>query len=108
MLSYETLDTIADAYNPLLVLAVLLTLISALVTAQWRLLARHSIALCLLFSCAYGFMLLDQQLAIWPAFGLDYSTHTAVAFILMAYLALVTPRWLLVWWLSFLSYLLLM
>src|SRR5690606_6806076 len=43
---------------------------------------------------SYGLMFLDNALGIWPAVGLDYSTHTAVALTLVLSLCgLARPFW---------------
>lgn len=76
MPSYETLDNIADAYNPVLFA---LSLIYAVFYFRRgdRLAGLKGILG--LFIC-YFILWLDNQLRIWPQFALDYSTHTAVAF----------------------------
>lgn len=53
---------------------------------------------------AYGIMFIDNVYNIWSRWGLDYSTHTAVSLVLVTYLSLLVPRWLLLWQLSFFSY----
>lgn len=99
MLSYQALDTIADAYTPLLLLIVIINMIyighqKEVANASRRL---QQIALGLLI--AYGLMILDNYLGLWPAVGLDYSTHTAVALVLVVYLCY-SLRGMTVYWLS--------
>lgn len=79
MNSTEALALIADAYNPLLVLAWLGAVIhtgrrrggGAVATAGLRLGAALLVV--------YGGRALDHALGLWPALGLDYSSHTAFA-----------------------------
>lgn len=83
MPSYETLDTIADAVNPVLLIATLLLPALPVVRARigtilWY--VRVVAALCIV----YGLMALDVRFGLWAAFGSDYSTHTAFAVALAA------------------------
>lgn len=80
-MSYETLDAIADAYIP----GLLILLIAGFITALYKSWS-HCRAIVpyvcfligtLLFS--YGLMFVDNAILLWPRLGLDYSTHTAVA-----------------------------
>jgi hypothetical protein len=57
---------------------------------------------------AYGLMFLDRHLGIWPAFGLDYSTHTATALGLVILLSIEARKLAGVWSISFVCYVLLM
>ena len=98
-MDYETLDSIADWYIP--VLAIIAFLASVLVPSGS--LARVKIAfirlacLSVLLGTAYGLMFLDNAYAIWPGLGLDYSTHTAVSLVLTLFLLLLIPTFLLLW-----------
>lgn len=112
MPSYETLDTIADLYNPCILLAAFVSTIW-----QWR---RHEqkklrwlttsfIEVGIYVAVVYGLWFLDKRFGLWPSQGWDYSTHTAFA------LAMVWPLWLYqvsywrwVWPISFVFYALLM
>lgn len=104
MLSYETLDTIADSYTPLLGAISLLLVASALIFKRWRLAGLRSLGICTGLIVAYGLMFLDDRYHIWPAVGLDYSTHTAVALVLVTYLAFFTRKLAAFWIVSLLSY----
>lgn len=108
MPSYETLDTIADAYTPLLALAALVLLMSPLFAQRWQVLRVRISRLGAGALVAYGLMFLDNRLVIWPALGLDYSTHTAVALVLVMFLAAHSRKARLPGWLSLFAYLLLM
>lgn len=79
MPSSETLDVIANAYNPLLALISLLFSFVGVFKSQWKQTGLRLLALAVVACVAYGFQFLDGYLNIWPTFGLDYSTHTAVA-----------------------------
>jgi hypothetical protein len=79
MLSYQQLDAIADANNPLLGVVCALRLAWLLSRKQWA----YSARMVVFFGCAlivaYGWEKIDLRLMLWPRIGLDYSTHTAVA-----------------------------
>jgi hypothetical protein len=82
LLSYETLDRIADAYSPILAAVWLLLVCRAFLILGWRAgLVQTGLGIGTLL-IAYGLMWLDNLYRVWPALGLDYSTHTAVAFAL--------------------------
>lgn len=106
--NYGTLDWIADAYTPLLAVIALVFIIIALFRSQWRLAGRRLLALAVVLSIAYGLMLLDGRFYLWPALGLDYSTHTAVAMVLVAFLLAEEPRLSVLWFGSLAGYALLM
>jgi len=88
MLDYQTLDTIADAYTPLLALVCLGLLTKAGYQKQFSQLKILGLFVIYSLLVSYGIMVWDNQFNMWPALGLDYSTHTAVAFSLMASLCL--------------------
>jgi len=88
MPSYETLDAIADAYIPLLALISLLLIAVRLFKAQWKPAGRGMAGFIAVAFIAYGLMFLDRFLGIWPAVGLDYSTHTATSLGLVLLLSL--------------------
>jgi len=108
LLSYEFLDHLADAYNPVLAAAWLLLVGHALVFRRWRAaLARVALGLGALL-VAYGGMWLDDALGVWPSMGLDYSTHAAVALALCAALWVLARRSRIVVAVSLAAYCLLM
>jgi hypothetical protein len=98
MLSYEILDTIADSVNPTLLVVALIVIGMTMASRRWRLAGMQILSMFAGLFVAYGFMMADNKLKIWPAFGLDYSTHTAVAIVLVAFLTIyvkkLTPIWL--------------
>ncbi|MCX9157410.1 hypothetical protein OPU71_14880 [Niveibacterium sp. 24ML] len=107
-LNYETLDTLADAYTPLLALLWLALILHPLLARQWRTaVLRSALGISCLAVC-YGLMFADRVLALWPAIGLDYSTHSAVAIAFVAILCTLLPRQRLAWIASLLAYFLLM
>lgn len=87
MPNYETLDSIADAYIPLLATFSLVFIVVPLLQSRRRIAALRLLAIALLLVSAYGLMFLDARLNIWALFDLDFSTHTAVA--------LIVPAWML-------------
>ncbi len=82
MLSYEVLDTIADSYNPILLIAFIIFSIIYYKKGD-RLAGLKGLLGALV---CYLVMWLDNQLKIWPLFSLDYSTHSSVAFSLVYFL----------------------
>ena len=88
MLDYETLDIIADTYIPALAILSILNLSRSAIARNWGRLSLEVLFLVYAFTLAYGLMFIDNQFALWPTFGLDYSTHTAVAMVLVVFLGL--------------------
>lgn len=108
MPSFETLDAIADAYTPLLgVLSIAVIAVGGF-RKQWRLTGRRLLVFAVALVLTYGLMILDARYQLWPALGLDYSTHTALALTLAIFLAMSTPRLKSVWYGSLVCYVLLM
>jgi hypothetical protein len=81
MTTYEILDAIADSYIPLLFLGYIF-----FATVYWRhgdrLAAVKGFAGVL---AAYALMFVDHVLQLWATVGLDYSTHSAVSYALIAF-----------------------
>lgn len=109
-MDYETLDTIADAYIPLLAGLYLFALVWTLsqLPGQRRAVGASALILALMLLASYGLMFLDNWLKLWPGFGLDYSTHTAVSFSLVLALCMLKRRLWPLWLGSFIGYLALM
>ena len=108
MFDYKTLDFIADLYTPLLLLALIILMARSIIAIDWQ---RSRIEFFLLFYgfiIVYGFMLTDQIFSIWPSFGLDYSTHTAIALMLVTLLGFFQPLVKKTSWCSLLAYVALM
>src|SRR3569833_3144694 len=93
VMTYESLDRIADAVTPTLaVLALIapwLPMYSA-AAAPWK----RILATLLCVGAEYAGMALDQYTGAWPAMSLDYSTHSAVALALLFSLSQLSRRWL--------------
>ena len=77
-----TLANIADIYSPLLLV------ISLAVSTYWWIKFKSVRGLMLVASAVivYSLMFLDNYLKMWPAFALDYSTHTAVTLALCVFI----------------------
>ena len=97
MLSYEILDTIADSVNPALFLITLIVIGKTMVSRRWRLAGMQVLSMLAGLFFAYGLMMTDNRLKIWPAFGLDYSTHTAVAILLVVFLTIYVKKFTTLW-----------
>lgn len=116
--SYESLDTLADSYVPLLAVIIMVN-IAARLNQPRQALAEFCKVL-LLAVLAYGVMFVDNSLRLWASQGWDYSTHTAVAAACCWYLywlkkgsgilgGIFRLKWVtLLWPISFVGYLLLM
>ncbi|WNO11570.1 hypothetical protein [Teredinibacter sp. KSP-S5-2] len=109
-MTYEQLDVIADAYTPTLLISFILcvTYIATRKKEQRIHVGRAVVFLTALLIASYGLMFLDNAIGLWPTFGLDYSTHTAVSLSLIIGLVVLIQRkvvWII---LSFVAYLLLM
>ncbi|PSU86678.1 hypothetical protein C0W35_22110 [Photobacterium kishitanii] len=82
---------IADLYTPIIVVV---CIICMLLSARYR----KSVGLWqlggVLLSTAFIYMVmfLDNSLGLWPAFDLDYSTHTAIALVFIGYFMVYTPK----------------
>ena len=108
MLSYETLDTIADTYIPILLIIATVTVFNLCTKRQWKTGLIRLATLLLGASLVYGFMFVDKYFEIWPRFNLDYSTHTSASLVLVILLSHWIKKYLMVWLGSFLLYALLM
>ncbi|MEA3373125.1 MAG: hypothetical protein U9Q62_05465 [Campylobacterota bacterium] len=86
MPDYATLDIIADAYNPILLLLTLYATAASICMKQWRLAGTKVLLILIGAIIAYGWMLVDSHYGIWPSMGMDYSTHTATASVMAIFL----------------------
>lgn len=91
MLSYEFLDTIADAVNPLLAL---ITLVLPWVpTLRRRVRPVAFLAgTALSIAIVYALQAIDHAAGLWPALGFDYSTHSAFTAALITSLGVLERR----------------
>lgn len=82
MLSYDALDAIADSYTPLL-------FIGCMISGVFRFKNNDKLAslkgLAGVLLC-YLVMVIDHRFLFWESLGLDYSTHSSVAFALAYFL----------------------
>jgi hypothetical protein len=91
--TYEILDVIADAYNPILLVVLLLFISRAIYQRRW-------VEVEMLFSSSvvglgfvYLIMFVDNNLSIWGSIGLDYSTHTAFAISIVTVLIIISKSY---------------
>lgn len=92
MPSYETLDAIADAHNPMLGALWIGLSLFPLLALRWRTaVARALLGLACLLP-AYVLMWLENATGAWAAVGLDYSTHTGVAVAMVVTIAVIHRR----------------
>ncbi|WP_220719388.1 hypothetical protein [Agarivorans litoreus] len=108
-MSYTLLALVADLYTPLLIIALF-----GMGWQQFKTNQKHQqlkqvvVSLLLSILTSYSLMIADNYWQWWPAFGLDYSTHTAVAFSLQLAIHRVASKFRWFTWLAYLSYLVLM
>ncbi|WP_305372146.1 hypothetical protein [Photobacterium leiognathi] len=107
-MTYQQWALIADVYTPMIALACLITILRVMMkgNVQQGLIRLGLVASSTLF--IYGVMFLDNALHIWPAFGLDYSTHTAIALVFVAYFIVYKSRLMHLIVISMFSYVLIM
>ncbi len=83
MLTFEQWAQIADAYIPLLALASLALIARGAYHSGRKAAVPPLASLTASAAQVYLLMAVDNYVEIYPAFGLDYSTHTAVAWVFM-------------------------
>lgn len=95
MLGYETLDKIADSCIPLLAVVFLISVVIRLIVIPNDRKRTGKVFLygLLLLIVSYALMFLDRSFKLWPAIGLDYSTHTAVSLSLVIPLCLLFKKY---------------
>ncbi|MCP5207672.1 MAG: hypothetical protein H7A01_10745 [Hahellaceae bacterium] len=76
-----TLAFIADCYSPALVLLGLILLTTRVSSYGIRTGIYDSLSIVLPLAFIYGFMFVDNDIGLWHAASLDYSTHTAFALV---------------------------
>jgi len=106
--TYEQLDAIADSYIPLLLIITLFSMTKDALKQEIRLTIGSVIALILSIVIVYGVMFADIALSIWPSFGADYSTHTALALVFVCYFLLKNMMYRILATLSLIAYFALM
>ena len=93
MTSYQFWDTIADAYTPLLFLAYIVFSIIYFRDGDRSAWLKGLAGIVL----AYAIMFLDKITQLWASLSLDYSTHSAVALVLIMFLVHKRPMKSLSW-----------
>ncbi len=110
-MSYETLDKIADSYNPIL-------LILSIATVFWKaqcskrsmklVIAKLAFLLVLILN-VYILMFIDNHFVIWRRLGgLDYSTHTALSLVFVLFIGYFQASYRVVLGFSYIGYIILM
>jgi len=108
MLTYQQLDVLADSYIPVLLVICLICLVMESIKLGFKRKLNESCSLIIAIILVYMLMALDNHFRIWPSFGLDYSTHTALSLVFVIYLSSKSMPLLVFSLLSFLFYVLLM
>ena len=109
-MDFETLDSIADSYIPLLAIVFFVGLVGRAVKSptEREFMARVFVFFLGLLLVSYGIMFLDNEIHIWPSLDLDYSTHTAVSLTLVMSICVLARQFWKVVICSFVLYALLM
>ncbi|WP_434139486.1 hypothetical protein [Photobacterium leiognathi] len=107
-MTYQQWALIADVYTPMIALACFISILRVMLkgSMQQGLIRLGLVILSTIF--IYTMMFIDNILHIWPAFGLDYSTHTAIALVFVAYFIVYKSRLMYLMLISMFSYALIM
>lgn len=91
-MTFEQWAFIADLYTPMIVIICVISMVQLGREQGMRsgLFALSGVLLSTAF--IYAVMFFDNALGIWPAFNLDYSTHTAIALVFIGYFLVYTPK----------------
>lgn len=108
MTTFEILDIIADSYIPVLLLISLAIVVNSFKSRGIKIGFYHLSLLTALITLVYLFQFMDHVFSLWPYFGLDYSTHTASALAIVAFVTYTARNTTIPVLVSFLCYLLLM
>ena len=92
--AFRVLDLIADSYDPVLALLALAAPAIDRGSRSWMALLRYYAALGTGLGVVYLVQAADQRFGLWPAAGLDYSTHVAFAVSVATSAYLWRRRWL--------------
>ncbi len=107
MLTYEQLDAVADSVNPALLAVTLVVPWAPGVRGKLRPI-RWIVATALALGVVYSLRFIDEKLGLWPAWGLDYSTHSALAIALVTLWLFASKTWAALGFCIFTSYAILM
>ncbi|WP_318477519.1 hypothetical protein [Photobacterium leiognathi] len=107
-MTYQQWALIADVYTPMIAMACFISILRVMLkgSMQQGLTRLGLVILSTIF--IYTMMFIDNILHIWPAFGLDYSTHTAIALVFVAYFIVYKSRLMHLMVISMFSYALIM
>ncbi|WP_318438935.1 hypothetical protein [Photobacterium leiognathi] len=107
-MTYQQWALIADIYTPVIALVCFISILRVMLkgSMQQGLIRLGLVILSTIF--IYTMMFIDNILHIWPAFGLDYSTHTAIALVFVAYFIVYKSRLMHLMVISMFSYALIM
>lgn len=110
MLDYKTLDWLANAFVPFLVMVffLLTTIIFFKIPSDRKALAKIYMYTTALMLIAYGFLELDARFHLWHTAGLAYSAPVTLALTLTIPLCFLLGRYQIIAILSFTGYLALM
>ncbi|MEA3405335.1 MAG: hypothetical protein U9R28_06300 [Pseudomonadota bacterium] len=104
MLTYHQWDLIADAYIPILASFSLIILWCEAKQHGSKSTLQSIFSVGLSISFIYLMMFIDRALELWPTFGLDYSTHTALALVFVVFVGLRNIRFSVISVISMLLY----
>ncbi|WP_434145319.1 hypothetical protein [Photobacterium leiognathi] len=107
-MTYQQWALIADIYTPVIALVCFISILRVMLkgSMQQGLIRLGLVILSTIF--IYTMMFIDNILHIWPAFALDYSTHTAIALVFVAYFIVYKSRLMHLIVISMFSYALIM
>ena len=108
MPTYQQLDVIADSYIPALFVISVFVFARDIFKLGFKRNFVQLSSIILSIIIVYAVMAIDNNFKIWPAFDLDYSTHTAFSLVFVVYLSSRSKALLALSTLSFLFYVLLM
>ncbi|MEC6881692.1 hypothetical protein [Photobacterium piscicola] len=91
-MTFEQWAFITDLYTPMIVIICVISMVKLEREQGMRsgLFSLSGVLLSMAF--IYAVMFVDNTLEIWPAFNLDYSTHTAIALVFIGYFIVYTPK----------------
>ncbi|OBU16917.1 hypothetical protein AYY19_14815 [Photobacterium aquimaris] len=91
-MTFEQWAVIADLYTPIIVIVCVICMLLAGRQHGLKdgLLQLGGVVLSAVF--IYAIMFIDNVIGIWPAFDLDYSTHTAIGLVFIGYFMVYRPK----------------
>lgn len=100
--SYETLDAIADSFNPLIAVVAAILAVRPFAAKHWSMGLARVRVLGELLAVVYALRFLDRVLDPANGASVGYSTHTAFAVAVTAFICTYQTRAKQVWWVAFL------